>query len=146
MPTSKFRFFLTTCASVVNTLWCSSSLHRSRASSRVNRKIRFKRRDPNYFSRYTIFYRLINILRWSDPEACKQHAEGRRLLSIRGMERNTHSYLMNQVSSSRRRPAIRSASPSTETLPRTRLQIKNSTPPARTPYASKLIQSNHTVV
>jgi len=58
---------------------------------------------------------------------------------------NMSCYLMNQTSSSRKRPAIRSASPSTETLPRTRLRIKNSTPAARTPYATKLVQSNHIV-
>jgi hypothetical protein len=55
-------------------------------------------------------------------------------------------YLMNQISSSRRRPMIRNASPSTEILPRTRLQIKNSTPAARAPYATKLVHSNHAMV
>ena len=55
-------------------------------------------------------------------------------------------YLMNQTSSSRRRPAIRNARPSTETLPRTRLQIKNSTPAARAPYATKSVHSNHVMV
>ena len=52
-------------------------------------------------------------------------------------------YLRNQSTSSRTRPTINRASPSTETLPRTRLQIKNSTPAPRTPYTIKLDHSNH---
>ena len=53
---------------------------------------------------------------------------------------------MNQTSSSRTRPTIRNPSPSTETLPRTRLQIKNRTPAASAPYATKRVHSDHATV
>ena len=112
--------------------WCGTTVrHRAIETGRVNQGSHISRGLKEEIRKF--------LTETSVPLDLPVNGRARPLLEV-------SFYLMNQTSSSRTRPAIRNATPSTETLPRTRLQIKKSTPAARAPYATKLVHSNHATV